>query len=476
MNSIIDYFEKTVKSYPKKTALIYKDLTFTYQELHDIIMSKSMALNYLEKKSVVGIFMGNSSDFIISYLAVMKAGLIPHLIPLNLPTEKISDQIKNSKASLVIHSDETSKIINHLNCDKVNISELSSNKIINQDHVLKLNDIAYLIYTSGTTSSPKGVGITHSNSIFTTNNIIKKLTYKESDINLVPLPLSHSFGLGCLHVSLFVGSTFVLLDNASNIDLLINSIKKYDATTLAAVPTTLNKIIQQKNKNIENEFNNIRLIITNSTTIPTETVIEYKKILHDRKLVTYYGLTEASRSTFMIFDIPGKENSVGLPPKDVEIEINNDTKNPLDVGEILIKGPNVISNYWNNSKADELIKNSWLHTGDLGHKDSDGYLYLDGRTDYLINIAGEKIIPEDIEKVVKVLSGVEEAVAIGVKNEMFGHVIKLFVKKTNDSKIEKSEIISHCIKNLERYMVPREIQFVNDFPRNTFGKIERFSL
>ena len=119
---------------------------------------------------------------------------------------------------------------------------------------------------------------------------------------------------------------------------------------------------------------------------------------------------------------------------------------------------------------------NWLHTGDLGHKDSDGYLYLDGRTDYLINIAGEKIIPEDIEKVVKVLSGVEEAVAIGVKNEMFGHVIKLFVKKTNDSKIEKSEIISHCIKNLERYMVPREIQFVNDFPRNTFGKIERFSL
>ena len=101
---------------------------------------------------------------------------------------------------------------------------------------------------------------------------------------------------------------------------------------------------------------------------------------------------------------------------------------------------------------------------------------MDGRTDYLINIAGEKIIPEDIEKVVKVLSGVEEAVAIGVKNEMFGHVIKLFVKKTNDSKIEKSEIISHCIKNLERYMVPREIQFVNDFPRNTFGKIERFSL
>ena len=174
MNSIIDYFEKTVKSYPKKTALIYKDLTFTYQELHDIIMSKSMALNYLEKKSVVGIFMGNSSDFIISYLAVMKAGLIPHLIPLNLPTGKISDQIKNSKASLVIYSDETSKIINHLNCDKVNISELSSNKIINQDHVLKLNDIAYLIYTSGTTSSPKGVGITHSNSIFTTNNIIKK--------------------------------------------------------------------------------------------------------------------------------------------------------------------------------------------------------------------------------------------------------------------------------------------------------------
>jgi len=476
MKSIIDYFERTVQKHPKKIALISNDRTFSYQELHEIVLSNSLSLNYLEEKSVVGICIENSPDFIISYLAVMKSGLIPHLIPPNLSESKISEQIINSKANLIICSEKSSENLSKLTCSKIISSKLSSNKKIERVNKIESSDIAYLIYTSGTTSSPKGVGITHSNSIFTTNNIIKKLSYKNSDINLVPLPLSHSFGLGCLHVSLFIGSTFVLLNNASNVDLLINSIKKYNATTFAAVPTTLNKIIQQCNPNIEDYFLKVRLIITNSTSIHPDTISQYQKILHERKLATYYGLTEASRSTFMIFNVKGKETSVGIPPEDVEIKIKNDLDNASNVGEILIKGPNVISKYWNNSKADLLIQDSWLHTGDLGHKDTDGYLYLDGRLDYLINIAGEKILPEDIEKVVKVLTGVDEAVAIGVKNDMFGQIIKLFIKKSNGSTIEKSKIISHCIKNLERHMVPREIEFVNDFPKNTFGKIERFKL
>ena len=178
----------------------------------------------------------------------------------------------------------------------------------------------------------------------------------------------------------------------------------------------------------------------------------------------------------MIFDKLGRETSVGKPYNGVMIKIQNESLNELETGQIFIKGDNVIKNYWNNLEADKKIIDYWLQTGDLGHKDSEGYLYLDGRIDYLINVAGEKIIPDDIETVVKVLTDVEDVVAIGIKNEMYGEIIKLFVKKSVNSKITKFEILSQCIKNLESHKVPREIEFVDDFPRNEFGKIQRFKL
>ena len=478
MNTIVDYFKNNVRDSPKKTALIYDKQILSYEQLNKLVSSTSASISNLEKKSVVSIFIENSSDFIISYLGVLNAGLIAHLIPTYLSNQKIKQQLDNANPSLIISSNSLIDKINDIQykCKKVVVTELTSNKFMETFHNSAVEDIACLIYTSGTTANPKGVSITHSNYVFTTNNIIKILNYNKSDINILPLPLSHSFGLGCLHASLFVGATLVVLENAMDTMLILESIKKNSATTLAAIPLTLTKILKEHNSIISDYLSRIRLIITNSTSIPVETVKNYQKILKNGKLATYYGLTEASRSTFMVFDGLGKENSVGISPEGIEIKIQNDSSNELESGEILIKGKNVITKYWNNVQADENIIDNWLRTGDLGHKDSDGYLYLDGRLDNLINTAGEKVLPEDIEKVVKVLTGIDDVIAVGVKNEMFGQVVKIFVQKSFYSKITKSDILTHCIKNLERFKVPREIEFVENFSRNEFGKIQRFKL
>lgn len=477
MNTIIDFFKDSVQHYPDKFAVIFEDSKITYKQLDDLVNSLSYSLIHLEKNSIVSIYLENSIDFIISYLAILNAGLIAHLIPINLIKEKIQKQLEISQSKLLISSKFMINKINSINFnyEKIIFEDLNFYKN-NQNKFTKIyNENAYLIFTSGTTSEPKGALITQSNTIFSTKNIIDVLKYNQYDLNILPLPLSHSFGLGCLHVSLFVGSTLVLIKNATNTLNILKEIKQYNATTFAAVPLTLNKILKEHN-DYSNYFRNLRLIITNSTSIPVKTIEMYRDILKNGYLATYYGLTEASRSTFMIFDKLGRETSVGKPYNDVMIKIQNESLNELETGEILIKGNNVIKNYWNNLEADKKIVDNWLQTGDLGHKDSEGYLYLDGRTDYIINVAGEKIIPEDIEKVVKVLIDVEDVVAIGIKNEMHGEIIKLFVKKSINSKITKFEILSQCIKNLESYKVPREIEFVNDFPRNEFGKIQRFNL
>ena len=436
MNTIVDYFKNNVRDSPKKTALIYDKQILSYEQLNKLVSSTSASISNLEKKSVVSIFIENYSDFIISYLGILNAGLIAHLIPTYLSNQKIKQQLDNANPSLIISSNSLIDKINDIQykCKKVVVTELTSNKFMETFHNSAVEDIACLIYTSGTTANPKGVSITHSNYVFTTNNIIKILNYNKSDINILPLPLSHSFGLGCLHASLFVGATLVVLENAMDTMLILESIKKNSATTLAAIPLTLTKILKEHNSIISDYLSRIRLIITNSTSIPVETVKNYQKIL------------------------------------------KNGSSNELESGEILIKGKNVITKYWNNVQADENIIDNWLRTGDLGHKDSDGYLYLDGRLDNLINTAGEKVLPEDIEKVVKVLTGIDDVIAVGVKNEMFGQVVKIFVQKSFYSKITKSDILTHCIKNLERFKVPREIEFVENFSRNEFGKIQRFKL
>jgi long-chain acyl-CoA synthetase len=304
---------------------------------------------------------------------------------------------------------------------------------------------------------------------FTTKNIINILGYSSSDIDILPLPLYHSFGLGCVYTSLTVGSTIILHKDASNLENLLNSIKKYNATTFAAIPVTLIKFLKSKNFDLANYFFNIRLIITNSTSIPKDTVQQYKQILENGNIATYYGLTEASRSTFMVFKKNSlRDESVGKSAPGVNIKIDND--------EILIKGKNVISKYWKNESANKNIIDGWLKTGDTGFLDDENYLFLKGRKDDIINIGGEKILPFEIEEVVKQVPEVIDVAAFGIKNEIFGQVIKLHIVKSKESNLDKSKILIHCIKNLEKFKIPNKIDFVEEIPKTSYGKVKRFML
>ena len=389
------------------------------------------------------------------------------------------NQLKSSKSKNIICNQLMKKKILNFNSIKTTIFDIEEIllKHNNKEIESSLNKLAYLIYTSGTTAEPKGVTVSHSMIEFTTKNIVKVLGYSNSDTDLLPLPLNHSFGLGCIHTSLYVGSTLVLLKNASNLEEILESLKKYKITTLAAIPATLTKILNFENKKLEDYFSEIRLIITNSTAIPKKTVIQFKEILKKGNLATYYGLTEASRSTFMVFDKNNqREESVGKCSPNVEIKIVNKEENNLKLGDIFIKGENVIKKYWNNVEADKNIFENWLKTGDTGYFDNEGYLFLKGRSDEIINVGGEKVMPIEIEQTIKNIPGVEDAVAFGVEHEIFGQTIKLNIIKSKNSDIDKAQILSYCIKNLERFKIPSKIDFVEKIPKTDYGKVKRFML
>jgi long-chain acyl-CoA synthetase len=468
--NIIDNLENNSKEFPNKIAIVFEEQKISYKELHDQVKKISLKINELDK-GVISLISENSILFIITYLGIIRSGRIAHLVPPEISEINFNNQIKSADSQTIICSESTFHNIvkfAEINIPILKISELKE-QLKNKENYLKENQIAHLIFTSGTTATPKGVGITHSMLNFTTKNIIGILGYLNSDIDILPLPLYHSFGLGCVYTSLTVGSTIILHKDASNLENLLNSIKKHNATTFAAIPATLIKFLKSKNIDLKNYFLNIRLIITNSTSISKETVQNYKQILKNGNIATYYGLTEASRSTFMVFKKnSSRDESVGKSAPGVSIKIDND--------EILIKGKNVISQYWKNDIADKNITDSWLRTGDIGFLDNENYLFLKGRKDDIINIGGEKVSPFEIEEVVKEIPEVIDVAAFGIKNEIFGQVIKLHIIKSKELNLDKSKILIHCIKNLEKFKIPNKIDFVEEIPKTSYGKVKRFML
>lgn len=471
--NIVDFLKNCVEKYPTKTALVDEEKSLSFKQLYQEVQNFSSCIDF-SNKNVISLIAENSMYFIIGYLGIINSGKIAHLVSPEISESNLLNQIKSAGSKTIICSNTVKKKILSYTSVKIPLFEFSEmrSQSGSDENNFKVNDLAYLIYTSGTTSEPKGVAISHAMTEFTTKNIVKELGYSNSDVDVLPLPMYHSFGLGCFHTSLCVGSTLVLLKNANNLEHILESLKKQNATTLAAIPATLTKFLKFDKNILEDYFANIRLIITNSTSIPKNTVQNFKQILKNGNLATYYGLTEASRSTFMIFDKNGgREESVGRAAPGVEIKIVNNND-----GEIWIKGKNVIKKYWNNVKADKSIVDGWLQTGDIGYFDQEGYLFLKGRNDDVINIGGEKITPYEIEEVVKQIPGVDDAAAFGIEHEIFGQVVKINVVKSKDVDLEKSTILIHCIKNLEKFKIPSKIDFVESLPKTDYGKVKRFML
>ena len=474
MTNISDYLFKHAKNNPDKIFLIVGKECFTFKEIFDKVEKVSSNLNNFSKNSIISIMFENSLEFVISYLAIIKIGQIVHIMSPTISKENFLKQINSCEPVIILTLKKFKNLFEDVNTNKqfIDFYELDKQNSTYENN--EKSEFTSLLYTSGTTSSPKGVKIKNSNIIFTTKNISNVLDYNNKDVDVIPLSLSHSFGLGCLHTSLYNGSTIILHKNTMNILDILDSILENNATTFAAVPATLTMLVNDFPEKFVEKCYGLRLIITNSTKISKSTTKKILKLLPKTKLATYYGLTEASRSTFMIFnDNDGKEESVGKAAPGVEIKIvkeNNELKN----GEIWIKGENVIESYWNSEFSDK-FEEGWIKTGDLGFLENE-YLYLTGRKDHIINVGGEKVHPEEVENIVKKIPYIDDVIALGVEHELFGQVIKIIIKTSDESKIDTNSIITHCKKNLERFKVPREIEFVPEFPRNEHGKIIRHML
>lgn len=485
MKAIYDFLDVSATKYPSKTALVFENERVSYNGL----VSKARTIsNFIQDNAhvgdVVSLMSENSTDLLITYFSILKSGCIVHLIPPQTSDQNLLLQIQQTKPKLFFSTSSLKDKITRSGC----LSETTFVGIKSKDFSImksnkdyygnKYHNVSTIIFTSGTTAKPKGVRLKHSNVITATSNIANKIGIQSDDIEINSLQLSHSFGLGCIHAIFSQGATSVIFRNTINLKSIINVSSKEKATGFTGVPATFRKLLDVYKNEFVSCKKHFRYMLTNSVQIPKDTIMEIVTLFPDTKFFTYYGLTEASRSTFILFNENlNKLESVGKPALEVKIKIVDENGNNLsanNLGEICISGPHVIEKYWNNVEADSKIKNGWLHTGDLGYLDSDGYVYLKGRKDDLINVSGEKVSSLEIENVIKQLDGVSEVAVLGVPDYVFGQIPVAYVVKTKN--IAQSDIVNHCRNKLEGFKVPQQIFFLDSIPKTESGKIQKHLL
>jgi acyl-CoA synthetase (AMP-forming)/AMP-acid ligase II len=345
---------------------------------------------------------------------------------------------------------------------------------------IEADDPAMIIYTSGTTANPKGVTLSHANLASNARAIADYLDIRASDRVLCVLPFHFSYGNSVLNSNLIRGAHLLIEDNLAFPHLTLKRMQDESITGFAGVPSTFALLLGRCS--IEDySLPHLRYITQAGGPMPRGHIEQLQKLLPQVHTFVMYGQTEATAR--LSYLEPGllteKAGSVGRPLRDTEIEIRVEGRAaaPGETGEICARGPGVMLGYWRDAaQTSEVLRDGWLHTGDLGHFDEDGFLFVDGRMQEIIKVGAFRVSPQEVEEVVASCPGVEQVAVVGIVDEILGQAIKAVVVPSDGAEPNEWAIKAHCKERLANYKVPKTVEFVSALPRTSSGKVQRFKL
>lgn len=345
-------------------------------------------------------------------------------------------------------------------------------------------DLAALMYTTGTTGRPKGVELTNANVLAALHSIVEFVGYGPEDREVVILPLSHNFGLGHVYCNLMSGGAVYTENGLARPGRVLKALESFGATGFPGTPLGFGMLIDQYGPVLAQKGRNLRFSVINSAPLPPERTEQLRRLLPGLDVMIYYGLTEASRTSFISLSKAGPVyyRSAGRPMKHVEVQIHDADARALpagETGEVVIRGPAVTRGYWRNpDETAAVFRGGWLHTGDLGHLDADGYLWITGRSKDVINVGGYKVNPADVEAVLLQWPGVRDAGVVGLEGVggLTGEAVVAALVKEPGVSPDETALQQHCLARLEKFKVPIRFVFLDEINRSNTGKIKRAEL
>lgn len=341
------------------------------------------------------------------------------------------------------------------------------------------DEIALLLYTSGTTGDPKGVMLSHNNLYSNAINTARSQGLDQREVYLLALPLNHSFGISAWLASLVYGMQVILLPRFDPMEVLIG-IDKYKVRSTAMVPTMLAFLLDAPDRN-KYDLKSLKRIVVGAAPLSLSLRERFERALPEARILEAYGLTEAGPGVSVTRpDTSYRKRSVGQSIDNQQVSIKDGKGNdpgPGEVGEVCTKGPHVMSGYYKREKETAaVIEDGWLHTGDAGYLDEDGYLYLTSRIKDLIIRGGENVYPADVSRVIRQHPAVAEVAVIGVPDEVYGEEVAAVVVVKSGIEVTGPELQEFCKDKLAPFQVPAKIFFTQALPKTPMGKIRKNDL
>ncbi|MGH7335624.1 MAG: AMP-binding protein [Candidatus Rokuibacteriota bacterium] len=345
------------------------------------------------------------------------------------------------------------------------------------------DDIAVLLYTGGTTGTPKGAMLTHRNIVTNTVQFAQWYAFSPGDeTSLGAIPFFHSGGMsGVMNVPLSAGATLIVFPRF-RAATVARAVSRYGVTRLFGVPTMYIALLDDA-EGRRADYSRLRACRTNAAPLPPSVKAAFDRLVGREVLVEGYGLTEASPLTHANPIHRAKPGSIGFPLPDTDariVDLGSGAEVALgEPGELLIRGPQVMRGYWRRpDETARALASGWLHTGDVATMDADGYFAIVDRAKDMINTAGFKVWPREVEEVIYGHEAVKLAVAVGVPDDYRGEVVKAFVvlKKERRGGVSETEILEFCRARLSTYKVPRILEFRTELPLSGAGKLLRRAL
>ncbi len=443
----------------------------------------------------IAILMPNTRAFIPAFYGAIFAGKIP--VPLNpmLAPKELAQMMDVIEGSTLLTISPMRHLVEKILAEKPALQTVYLDQIGQQadpEMVAKLadprrlagmleqpiGDVSCMLFSSGTMGRPKAVMLTHQNLIENNKAIQECWTFDENDTLFGLLPFFHSYGLAVLHLALWGGGRFLMMPRFMPGDTL-RAIREHQVTILMLVPEMF-KVLTHADGVKDIDWKTVRLCLTGGGPAPASLRQAWKEVTGEM-LYEGYGLTEYS--PVVSIGIPGayRENSVGKPLPGVAIRIvgpNGANQPANEPGEILVKGPSVMKGYYKQPEATaEMIDaEGWLHTGDVGYVDADGFLFVSGRAKEIIIVAGENVLPQEVEEALLSHPAVAEAAVVGVNDPMRGELPFAFVVPKPGEQLDATMLRAHLRERLVSYKIPKDFAFLEQLPRTPIGKILRKQL
>ena len=418
----------------------------------------------------------NSVDYLVAYIGTLAHGAVATLVDYRSVPKHVDFVRRDCGARLWISPAERadySAVPDHVLFDEHAGAAPADAAALDVTQPLAL-----IMYTSGTTGTPKGVRLSHANLQHTQGAIRTWAAVEPGERELTTLSLTHLFGLAHLHVHWSLGGTVIVDDSLRDVPRVLARMTEHQATSFPGTPAGFKLILDRFADQFRAAAESLRYIIINSAPMDPADVVRLRELVPHVRLYMYYGLTEASRSTAIHYNAhPDKLASAGTATPGAEVCIGSPQERLVgETGEILVRGPHVTEGYWGADSSDYFV-DGWFRTGDLGRIDEDGFVLWEGRVREQINVDGLKVSPLEVESVLRLHPRVRDCAVVGVPDPLSGQTVVAYVVVDGDwDRSLETEIRRFCKPHLEFYKIPRRLNRVEQIPRTDTGKVKRLSL